>query len=103
MIVDGVIEPMELGHLPYKKGTYEDYLGKRGLERMGKKKWIEHVEKVVALLIGALEPTDTVLGGGNAAKLKTVPPGCRLGSNADTLTGGFRLWGNHGGGMGQEK
>ena len=62
MIVDGIVEPMELGHLPYKKGTYEDYVGRAGLERHGKKKWRRHVADVVARLIAALEPDDTVLG-----------------------------------------
>jgi polyphosphate glucokinase len=92
MIVDGVIEPMELGHLPYKKGTYEDYVGRAGLERYGRKRWQRHVEKVVARLIAALEPDDTVLGGGNVKKLNKLPPGCRAGSNANAFVGGFRLW-----------
>ena len=69
MIVDGIVEPMELAHLPYKKGTFEDYVGRAGLERHGKKKWRRHVADVVARLIAALEPDDTVIGGGNAAKL----------------------------------
>jgi len=92
MIVDGVIEPMELGHLPYKKGTYEDYVGRGGLERYGRKRWQRHVEKVVARLIAALEPGDTVLGGGNVKKLDKLPRGCRAGSNANAFVGGFRLW-----------
>jgi polyphosphate glucokinase len=92
MIVDGIVEPMELSHLPYKKGTYEDYLGIRGLERMGKKKWRHYVEVVVAFLIAALEPDDVVLGGGNVKKLKELPAGCRAGDNAKAFLGGFRLW-----------
>jgi polyphosphate glucokinase len=64
MIVDGIIEPMELGHLPYKNRTYEDCVGERGLERMGKNKWRRSVADVVARLIAALEPDDVVLGGG---------------------------------------
>jgi polyphosphate glucokinase len=92
MVVDGIVEPMELGHLPYKKGTYEDYVGLRGLERAGKKKWREHVADVVAILIAALEPDDVVLGGGNVKKLKVLPPGCRVGDNANAFLGGFRLW-----------
>jgi polyphosphate glucokinase len=92
MIVDGVIEPMELGHLPYKKRTYEDYVGRAGLERYGRKRWQRYVEKVVARLIAALEPDDTVLGGGNVKKLDKLPPGCRAGSNANAFVGGFRLW-----------
>ena len=93
MIVEGVLEPMELAHLLYKKEkTYEDYLGLRGLERLGKKKWRKHVAAVVALLRTALEPTDVVLGGGNAKKLARLPTGARLGSNRNAFTGGFRLW-----------
>ena len=94
MIVDGQVQPMELAHLPYKQGTYEDYVGLRGLERMGKKKWQRHVFDVVARLSAALEPTDIVLGGGNAKKLKQLPPNCRLGNNANAFLGGFRLWGD---------
>jgi polyphosphate glucokinase len=92
MIVDGVVEPMELGHLPYRKATYEDYVGVRGLEEHGKKKWREYVDDVIARLAAALEPDDIVLGGGNARKLDTLPPRCRLGDNANAFVGGFRLW-----------
>jgi polyphosphate glucokinase len=92
LIVDGNAVPMELGHLPYKKGTYEDYVGIRGLERFGKKKWRRHVAEVVAYLVAALEPEDVVLGGGNAKKLKELPSGCRLGQNTNAFIGGFRLW-----------
>jgi polyphosphate glucokinase len=92
MILDGIVEPMELGHLPYKKGTYEDYVGIRGLDRRGRKKWSQHVADVVALLIAALEPDDVVLGGGNVKKLKVLPPHCRAGDNANAFLGGFRLW-----------
>jgi predicted NBD/HSP70 family sugar kinase len=92
MIVDGLIEPMELAHLPYRKGTFEDYVGKRGLDRKGKKKWQECVFDVVARLVAALEPDDVVLGGGNIKKLKELPPGCRPGENANAFLGGFRLW-----------
>jgi polyphosphate glucokinase len=92
MIVDGVVEPMELGHLTYKKKTYEDYVGLRGLEKDGKVKWRRHVGDVVARLMAALEPEDVVLGGGNAKRLKELPPGCRQGNNADAFLGGFRLW-----------
>ena len=93
MVVDGIVEPMELGHLPYKKGTFEDYVGIRGLDRLGKKKWCQHVVDVVALLIAALEPDDVVLGGGNVKRLKELPPRCRAGDNANAFLGGFRLWG----------
>jgi polyphosphate glucokinase len=92
MIVDGVLEPMELGHLPYKKATYEDYVGIRGLEKHGKKKWRKHVADVVGQFIAALEPDDVVLGGGNVHNLKALPPGCRAGDNANAFRGGFRLW-----------
>ena len=92
VIADGIVEPMELAHLPYRKGTYEDYVGLRGLKKRGKKKWRQHVEKVVAQLTGALEPDDIVLGGGNVKKLKELPAGCRRGSNANAFIGGFRLW-----------
>ena len=92
MIVDGIVEPMEIAHLPYRKGTYEDYVGVSGLEKRGEKKWERHVGKVVALLKAALLPDDVVLGGGNVTKLKNLPPGCRAGDNANAFTGGFRLW-----------
>jgi len=92
MVVDGIVEPMELGHLPYKKGTYEDYVGRAGLERYGKKRWRRHVADVVERLIAALEPDDVVLGGGNVKKLKKLPTGCRAGSNANAFVGGFRMW-----------
>jgi polyphosphate glucokinase len=92
MVVEGMIEPMELGHLPYKKSTYEEYVGIRGLEKWGKSKWRQHVADVVTRLIAALEPDDVVLGGGNVKKLKQLPPGCRAGDNANAFLGGFRLW-----------
>src|SRR5262245_43709681 len=92
MIVDGTIEPMELAHLPYKNGTYEDYVGERSLEKRGKKKWRRHVADVVERLIAALEPDDVVLGGGNVKKLKELPKGCRKGDNTNAFLGGFRLW-----------
>jgi polyphosphate glucokinase len=92
MVVDGIVEPMELGHLPYKKGTYEDYVGRAALERRGKKKWRRDVADVVERLIAALEPDDTVLGGGNVKKLDELPPHSREGGNANAFRGGFRLW-----------
>ena len=93
MIVEGVLEPMELAHLLYKKEkTYEDYLGLRGLERLGKKKWRQHVAKITKKLMTALEADYIVLGGGNAKKLKELPEGTRLGSNDNAFLGGFRLW-----------
>ncbi|MHB8668565.1 MAG: ROK family protein [Burkholderiales bacterium] len=92
LIVDGIVEPMELSHLPYRKATYEDYVGLRGLERLGKKKWRRHVADVVEQLRAALEPDDVLIGGGNAKKLAEPPPGCRIGENANAFLGGFRLW-----------
>jgi polyphosphate glucokinase len=93
MIVDGILEPMEVAHLPYKKGrTFEDYLGIRGLKRLGKKSWRRNVAKVVEQLKNALEADYVVLGGGNSKLLKTLPPGCKLGDNSTAFTGGFRLW-----------
>jgi polyphosphate glucokinase len=92
MIIDGTIEPMELAHLSYKKGTYEDYVGERSFKKRGKKKWRNHVADVVNCLITALEPDDVVLGGGNVKKLKVLPKGCRMGDNANAFRGGFRLW-----------
>lgn len=92
VIIDGIIEPMELAHLPYKKGTYEDYVGLRGLRKYGKKKWRQYVADVVARMIAALEPTDVVLGGGNVKHLKELPDKCRRGENANAFIGGFRLW-----------
>jgi polyphosphate glucokinase len=92
LIVDGAMQPMELAHLPYKKRTYEDYVGLRGLEEFGKKEWRKHVADVVDLLVAAFEPDDVVLGGGNAKKLKELPSLCRLGNNANAFKGGFRMW-----------
>ena len=92
MIVDGVVEPMELGHLPYKRFTYEHYIGQRGLDRWGVHKWQRYVADVVAGFIAALEPDDVVLGGGNVKKLEKLPQGCRSGDNANAFLGGFRLW-----------
>jgi polyphosphate glucokinase len=92
MVVDGIVEAMELGHLPYKKATFEDYVGIRGLEKYGKKKWRRYVADVVERLVAALEPDDVVLGGGNVQKLKKLPAGCRAGDNANAFLGGFRLW-----------
>jgi predicted NBD/HSP70 family sugar kinase len=92
LVADGVVIPMELAHLSFKNGTYEDYLGVRALKRMGRKKWEKYVEFGTARMIEALHPDDIVLGGGNAKKLKKLPKGCRLGNNAYAFTGGFRLW-----------
>ncbi len=92
MVVDGIVEPMELGHLPYRDATFEDFVGVRGLEKLGKEKWQEAVTDVVARLTTALGPDDVVLGGGNVKNLDTLPPGCRAGDNSNAFAGGFRLW-----------
>lgn len=92
MIVDGITEPMELAHLPYKKRTYEDYVGERALEKFGKKKWRREVADVVERLKAALEPDYVVLGGGNARLFKQLPPDVRIGDNRNAFRGGFRLW-----------
>jgi polyphosphate glucokinase len=92
MVVNSIVEPMELGHLPYKKGVFEDYVGLRGLKKYGKGKWRRYVLDVVEQLKAALEPDDIVLGGGNVKELKELPPGCRAGDNAKAFLGGFRLW-----------
>ena len=93
MVVDGIVQPMEIAHLPYKNGkTYEDYLGIRGLQRMGKKKWRRYVNLIVAELREAMNADYTVLGGGNVLKLKTLPPKTRMGSNEKAFVGGYRIW-----------
>jgi polyphosphate glucokinase len=92
MIVNGIVEPMELGHLPYKKGTYEDYVGNRGLERVGKKRWRKLVKDVIERLVAATEPEDVVIGGGNLVHLNKLPKGCRAGNNDYAFIGGFRMW-----------
>jgi polyphosphate glucokinase len=94
MIVDGVLEPMELAHLGYKKGkTYEDYLGLRGLKKLGKKHWRKEVCKVTELLKASLGADYVVLGGGNVKKLKECPKGAVIGSNDNAFTGGLLIWG----------
>jgi len=92
MVFPQQIVPMELAHLPYRKATFEDYVGLRGLEKYGKKKWRKRVAEVVAILRAALIADEVVLGGGQVKKLKELPEGCRLGENAHAFEGGFRLW-----------
>lgn len=92
LVVEGMVVPMELGHLSYKRRTYEDHVGNRGLKRLGKRKWAEHVAYAVDRLVEVFYPDDIVLGGGNAKKLTKLPPGCRVGTNANAFVGGFRLW-----------
>ena len=92
-IHDGHIDPMEIGHLPYKDGkTYEDFLGLQGLRRLGRRKWERHVHDVVDQLRKALISDYVVIGGGNAKLLQHLPPRVRLGDNANAFLGGFRLW-----------
>ena len=93
LVIDGVVEPMELAHLPYRKGrTYEECVGDAGLKRLGEKKWRRRVMDVVTRLKAALAAEDVVVGGGNARRLRRLPPGVRLGSNAYAFAGGYRLW-----------
>ena len=96
LIVDGIVEPLELGHLPYRKATFEDYVGVRGLIKHGKRKWRKYVADVVSRLIAVLEPEDVVLGGGNVHKLEQLPPKSHAGDNANAFLGGLRLWQNNG-------
>jgi predicted NBD/HSP70 family sugar kinase len=95
LVSDGFVQPMELGHLPYRKATFEDYAGEAALERRGKKRWRKDVVDVVATLSTALEPDYIVLGGGNAAKLGELPDDVRIGGNDNAFVGGFRLWDPH--------
>lgn len=93
LIVDGTVAPMELAHLPYKRGrSYEDYVGERGRHRLGAKKWRREVAAVVEQLSNALETDYVVIGGGNARKLKKLPKNARLGNNDFAFLGGFRVW-----------
>ena len=93
LVADGVLTPLELAHLPYRKGkTYEDYAGSRGLKRLGRRKWTRHIERIVALLKHGLQVHEVVLGGGQTTRLKRLPDGVRLGTNADAILGGLRLW-----------
>jgi polyphosphate glucokinase len=92
MVVDGILEPMELAHLPFRKATFEDYVGQRGRERLGEKRWRKAVMETIERLVAALEPEYVVLGGGNAKRIGELPANCRLGGNQDAFLGGFRLW-----------
>ena len=93
VVIDGELEPMEIAHLPYRKGaTFEEYLGLAGLKRLGKKRWRAHVDAAVAQLAPALQADDVVLGGGNAKLLKVLPQGSRLGDNSNAILGGYRIW-----------
>jgi len=92
LVVDGRVEPLELGHLPFRKATFEDYVGERGRKRLGKKKWDEAVVETIERLTAAVEPDYVVLGGGNAKKVAQLPENVRLGANTNAFLGGFRLW-----------
>jgi len=93
VVEDGVVQPMELAHLPYRDGkSFEDYLGVRGLERLGHHKWAKHVGVVAEMLRAAVVADHVVLGGGNVRKLRRLPPHCRRGDNSNAFRGGFRVW-----------
>jgi polyphosphate glucokinase len=92
LIVDGVVAPLELGHLPFRKATFEDYVGNRGRKRLGRKKWQRAVAEAIERLSAALEPDYVVVGGGNAKKLEELPQNVRRGSNDNAFLGAFRLW-----------
>ena len=92
LVIDGRVAPLELAHLPYRRGEYEDYVGLRGYEKFGKRKWMKHVANVVALLKAAMVADYVVLGGGQTKLLKELPPDCRRGDNANAFKGGRRVW-----------
>ena len=92
LVINGKVVPLEVAHLPYKKGTYEDYVGRRRLQQLGRTKWSNDVAEVVAQLTSIMHLDEVVLGGGNAKRLTAIPKGCRLGSNANAFLGGFRMW-----------
>lgn len=92
LIVEGIVVPMEWGHFSYRNGTIEDYLGARALNRLGTKRWSRHFNRVITFISEVFHADSIVIGGGNAKKLKNLPPICRIGSNADAFVGGFRLW-----------
>jgi polyphosphate glucokinase len=96
LVVEGLVEPMEIGHLGFRKKTFEDYVGERALQKAGKKRWQKAVREAIAQLSAALEPDYIVLGGGNAALIDPLPPNCRLGDNRNAFAGGFRLWQDNG-------
>lgn len=91
--MDHSIVPLELAHMPYRKGkTFEDFVGLRGLKKLGKKRWRKQVSDVCDILYAALLPDEIVIGGGNVKNLKELPDHCRAGDNANAFEGGFRLW-----------
>ena len=93
LVLEGLVQPLEIAHLSYRSGlTYEEFLGKRGQDRMGKKRWRKMVDEIVGVLMPAFQVDEVVLGGGNSKQLKELPPGARLGANKNAFAGGFRLW-----------
>ena len=92
LVAGGLVQPMELGHLPYRRSTFEEHVGEAALERLGKKQWRKNVADVVERFVAALEPDYVVLGGGNSKKLQELPPNTRLGANDNAFVGAFRLW-----------
>lgn len=92
LVLEGTVVPLELARVRYRKGEFEDYVGQRGIDRLGAKRWRKHVQLVVNNLIAGFRPDDVVIGGGNSRKLKRLPEGCRLGDNANAFLGGFRMW-----------
>ncbi|MGA9366361.1 MAG: ROK family protein [Steroidobacteraceae bacterium] len=97
LILDGTVEPMEIGHMPFKRDqTFEDYVGERGRERLGNKKWRKAAAEVITRLKEVLEADYVVLGGGNAVRLKELPAATRLGDNLNAFKGGLCMWrGDH--------
>ena len=92
LVIDGFVVAMEVQHMPFRKATFEDYVGERGLERLGHKRWRKALVEVIDVYVAAFQPDYVVLGGGNARELDELPPNCRLGHNEDAFLGGFRLW-----------
>ena len=92
LIIDGFVVAMEVQHMPFRKATFEDYVGERGLERLGLKRWRKALVEVIEVYVAAFQPDYVVLGGGNARDVGELPPNCRLGHNEDAFLGGFRLW-----------
>jgi len=92
MIEEGHLEPLELGHMPFRDANFEHYTGKAGLKRDGFEAWRETIFEVVGQLSEAIDPDYVVLGGGNVKKLETLPDRCERGSNFNAFIGGFRMW-----------
>ncbi len=96
LIYNNFVLPMELGHLPYKKGqSFEEYVGQAALKQLGRRKWKDAVFDIVARLRAAFLSDYVVLGGGNVKKLDELPPACRMGDNRNAFLGGMRMWDEH--------